>query len=202
MKEKIEKIEILSPSEFKKASKLIKEAKENAKYEYGCIMAVVDQKVQRPGLNIAHLYKPEDDRYGIESEQHCTLLYGLHADIDEKEVVKFLACLKMPTIELIGIGIFSNPEFDVVKYDVVSPLLTIGNELTTKLFPFTSNFPDYKPHLTIAYMLPGTGGEYAKTFDEPIPLPVTAWIYSQANGKKIEIDANGSALVLREARDE
>ena len=38
-KNKIEKLEILTPSEFKKASKLIKEAKENAKYEYGCIMA-------------------------------------------------------------------------------------------------------------------------------------------------------------------
>ena len=99
-KNKIEKLEILTPSEFKKASKLIKEAKENAKYEYGCIMARVDQQVQRPGLNVAHLYKPEDDRYGIESEQHVTLLYGSHADIPEIDVVRFLISLKMPTIAL------------------------------------------------------------------------------------------------------
>ena len=55
-------------------------------------------------------------------------------------------------------------------------------------------------------MLPGTGAEYAKVFQEPIQLPVTAWIYSQANGRKIEISEDGvfgsKIIVLREARND
>lgn len=202
MKDKIEKIEILSPLEFKKASKLIKEAKENAKYEYGCIMARVDQQVQRPGLNVAHLYKPEDDRYGIESEQHVTLLYGTLPSVKEEDVLSFLKLIKMPTIFLTGISLFSNLEFDVVKYDVDCKELHLLNNLCKLQFEYFSTFPTYIPHLTIAYMLPGTGAEYIRTFDEPIPLQISAWTYSQADGRKIEVDNKGKIVLLRDSRIE
>ena len=191
---------ILDRNEFRKQYReskhlMIKEGKE-AKYEYGCIMAKIDQQIQRPGLNIAHLYKPEDDRYGIEENQHITLLYGIESYVEEAEVIDFLLCLKMPYVSLTGISIFSNPEFDVVKYSVESPILISQNRLTTKLFPYTSNFPNYVPHLTISYMLPGTGSKYVRTFDELIILPVTSWIYSMANGRKIEVTSDNELIFL------
>ncbi len=50
---------------------------------------------------------------------------------------------------------------DVLKFDIKGENL---HETNTDLqqYPFTSNFPDYHPHMTIAYLKPGSGKRYAK----------------------------------------
>lgn len=195
---------ILNPFEFrimnKNNIKSINE-KRDGNYTYGCIMACVDKEIQRPGLNMANIYYGEDNDKGIEDEQHVTLLFGIHSDVNYDDVIMFLQNIKMPLLQLTGISTFNNPEFDVVKYDVKCPEFHLYNKLIQLQFPFTSNFPDYVPHMTIAYMNPGTGNQYKKQFKENIVLPVSKWIYSESNKKKTAIYPDGKVIVIREAQE-
>ena len=58
-----------------------------------------------------------------------------------------------------GIDCFFNKDYDVLKMDVRSNKLNELNELC-KTLPHTSTYPDYKPHITIAYLLKGNGSKY------------------------------------------
>ena len=49
-------------------------------------------------------------------------------------------------------SLFENPKYDVLKFDVISPLLNKINKKLTKELPYTSDFPDYHAHCTIAYI--------------------------------------------------
>lgn len=193
--------DILTPFEFRtmyrNSHRLLKE-KKDASYSYGCIMACIDGEVERPGINMANLFEGPDGDKGIEDEQHVTLLYGLHEEVFYDDVIMFLKNIKMPLIQLTGISLFNNPEFDVVKFDVKCEEFHLYNKLIQLQFPFTSNFPEYKPHMTIAYMQPGTGNEYIKSFDECLVSPVTKWIYSEPNKRKTAIYPDGKVIVLRE----
>jgi 2'-5' RNA ligase len=68
--------------------------------------------------------------------------------------------LKPIEIKISGISLFKNPDFDVVKFDVVkSETLSKANELMKEL-PNTSTFPEYHPHITIAYLTKDSGEKY------------------------------------------
>ena len=96
------------------------------------------------------------------------------------------------------ISSFNNEEFDVLKWDVESEDLNLYNKIVTLMFPFTSKFPDYHAHCTIAYLNPGTAKKYSKDIDETIELPILKWVYSRADGKKISVDGKGEVLNIRE----
>ena len=63
-------------------------------------------------------------------------------------------------MEISGISLFENPEFDVVKLEVnkTPKLEEIYKNLSE--FPNSNQFPDYKPHITIAYVKKGLGQKY------------------------------------------
>lgn len=88
-------------------------------------------------------------------------------------------------IEVSNISLFdTNPEYEVLKFEAFNPdLFRINAQL--KEFPHTSNFPDYKAHLTIAYLKKGTGKKYVAMFrDAKHILIPTAFLYSTPSGKK------------------
>lgn len=196
-------INILNPFEFKtmyrNSIKHLNE-KKGASYSYGCIMACIDHEIERPALNQDNLFLGEDGDKGIEDEQHVTLLYGTHEEVMYEDVIMFLKNIKMPLIQLTGISLFNNPEFDVVKFDVTCPEFHLYNKLIKLQFPFTSTFPEYVPHMTIAYMQPKTGEEYVQQFEECLVAPVTRWIYSEPNKRKTAVYPDGRVIVLREAQ--
>jgi hypothetical protein len=39
-----------------------------------------------------------------------------------------------------------------------------------KKFPFTSDYPDYHPHITLAFVKPGKGKKYELKFEEPLEV--------------------------------
>ena len=167
------------------------ESKSGKLYRYGCVMVYLD--IPNWENIVSHidqedLYKPEVKRFGLETDPHVTILYGLHSDVNDEDVINVFKDISSNDIVLNvdGIGIFENPEFDVIKMNVKSDTLNILNEELKKL-PHTSDYPDYKPHITIAYLLPGTGKKYIESDYKYTFNQVKKIIYSKANGEKIEI---------------
>ncbi len=163
-------------------------------HKFGCIMGYIEDAMPEIEVDESKLYNPFT--HGIETEPHVTMLYGILPDVDPEEVFEFLRCLKMPKIKLSEISLFENDEFDVVKYDVESEELFTMNKLCTMLFPFENKFPEYHPHVTIAYMLPGEGKSYVEKFDNPKERDIAYWIYSLADGTKYRILSSGDVSQL------
>jgi len=170
------------------------EAKSGKLYQYGCVMAylnIPDWESLTSYIDEEDLYKPENKRFGLETEPHLTVLYGLHSDVNDEDVLNVFKGVKSSDIQLdiLGIDIFENKQFDVVKMNVKSETLNHLNAELRKL-PHTSDYPDYKPHITIAYLLPGMGKKYIEPDYKFKFNQVKKVIYSKANGQKIEMEIN------------
>lgn len=121
-------------------------------HRFSCVMADFPQPqtiVNWSKKNIPKccLYEPEG---GIDLIPHVTLLYGLHTN-EAKDVQCLLKKIKPFRIKLGKISKFTGDRFDVLKIEVEgSDLYTINKLLKT--LPYTSNFPKYVPHCTLAYV--------------------------------------------------
>jgi hypothetical protein len=157
---------------------------ENKKYPYGCAML----HFNFPEMKIFHERIAGDDlaNDGIETEPHVTILYGLHSDeIDDNDVIH--TCTSgVASVLLHNISCFENKDYDVLKFDVRSSFLHGMNEELSKL-PHTTDFPDYHPHCTIAYLKPGKGKKYMEEFGErSFEVFPTKVVYSKPDGTKIQ----------------
>lgn len=171
---------------------LITEAeKKDHKHEYGCLMVFLDVneeswKELQDMIDENDLYTEEGDTsYGREDEPHVTILYGLHEEIEDKDIEVDIEAIKEPKISFKNISSFNNDKFDVLKFDVDSKDLTKLNK-KFKEYPFTSNFPDYHPHCTIAYLKPGKAADYIKKAKELVDMEMepSKIVYSKADGSK------------------
>jgi 2'-5' RNA ligase len=161
-------------------------------YSYGCAMIYFDApeifKVQ-DAIDPKDLYEEEGDRtYGFEDEPHTTLLYGLHTDEieNDQDVMNVCVSIEVGPIKLHNISLFKNEKYEVLKFDAENENLHKINKALTDKFPFSTDFPDYHPHATVAYLKPGTGDEYVKSFKdievEAIPESI---VYSKPDGEKV-----------------
>lgn len=173
---------------------LINEGKET--YDYGCSMIYFDF----PKMDEIHSMIDEDDiytedgdsSYGLETEPHATLLYGLHSDeIEDKDVLDASTKPGIPNeLKLHNASCFNNDKYDVLKFDVDNDHLHKINGELTKL-PHTTDYPDYHPHSTIAYLKKGTGEKYtSKLKDSWYTVNPSKIVYSKPNGDKIEKSLN------------
>jgi 2'-5' RNA ligase len=94
------------------------------------------------------------------ANRHVTLRYGITDPAVTKEDVDFLlSFIAEPPAELLvkGINTFQYPEFDVLKLDVATEtnqwLYDASNLLG--MLPGVNTFPDYVPHVTLAYIKKG-----------------------------------------------
>lgn len=80
---------------------------------------------------------------------------------------------------------FNNPKFEVLKFDVESEDLHKLNKKFTK-FPFTSDYPEYHPHCTIAYVKKDKAKKYIDKLNDfaDIKFKSVKVVYSKANGEK------------------
>lgn len=166
-------------------------------HDYGCTMLHfnVPKKAWdefQSMIDDEDIYEVEGDRgYGREDEPHVTLLYGLHTNIPDKTIEDISKEIEIVELKLKKISIFdTHDKFDVVKFDIIGDskkALSKMNKEYVKL-PHTTDYPDYHPHTTIAYVKSGTGKKYAKTLsdDEAIIVKPTAVTYSKADGSKIK----------------
>ncbi len=179
--------------EFKRMQKLAGLlVEEKQKYDFGCVMLYFNF----PQMNKIHdaidpkdIYTQEGDRsFGLEDEPHCTLLYGLHDGVSTKDIQTTLDKYTYSPIKAHNISTFQNPDYDVLKFDIKGKNLHETNKDLQK-FPFTTDYPDYHPHMTIAYLKPNTGEKYVKMLkDQDFDLLPQYVMYSKPNGDKDKIN--------------
>ena len=165
---------------------LLKEA-----YDYGCIMAYPDKnaasKIFEFGKSIISekiLYVEEhsSDSYGREKDIHTTIKYGLVKSYTEEQIRKLLRQVTPFNIQLRGLSIFENDNFDVVKFDVDSSELQKLNEIFNKL-PNHDEYPNYHPHITLAYVKKGSGKQFIKNNNKHAKIPIKTIVYSDRGNK-------------------
>jgi len=169
----------------------ILELKSGTMYEYGCLMLYVDipnwSELTKDILE-EDLFEKDNERYGIETEPHITILYGVHSDVPDEKVENLFKGIDKGDfdIKVISKNCFFNKDYDVLKLDISSEKLNQLNKLG-KTLPHTDTYPTYKPHMTIAYLKKGEGSKYVnETYTLDINK-IDKIVYSKPNGEKIDI---------------
>lgn len=132
----------------------------------------------------------EDSTFGLEVEPHVTLLYGLHNTVGLDKVEPIVSDPTYTQVKAHNPSLFENDKYDVLKFDIEGEQLT---EINSKLkqFPFTSDFPDYHPHMTIAYIKKGMGKKYVDELKgKSYQISPSHAVYSMPNGEKHKIEIN------------
>ncbi|HEY1190588.1 MAG TPA: phage portal protein, partial [Gemmata sp.] len=136
------------------------------------------------------LYR-DDSEYGRETEPHVTVLYGLETG-DVGPVKAVMADAGRATVTLGRVGVFSREDkpFDVVFAEVHSPDLVKLNKVLSGL-PHRNDYPEYHPHMTIAYVDKGHGSRFEGR-EEFVGLLFTAdaITFSSNSGRRTSIPLN------------
>lgn len=178
--------------------KTIREAllkKQKRVYEYGCVMVGLNT-ITKEWNKIQNLIDEDDiyfgdgkeGGYGRELDPHITILFGIHDNVEDKDVELLINDINKPELTLNNVSLFENELFDVLKFDIESLDL---HELNKKFksLPHTTDFPNYHPHTTICYCKKSQAQKYIKTLNDyikNIDLDVTVKniLYSKPDGTK------------------
>lgn len=114
------------------------------------------------------LYIGEDGDNGVELESHVTLAPCLDNDISIEELKKHLLPLNKYQILLNNISMFNNELYDVLKCDVQCDFLHNTNQKLKTMYQMHTEYSDYHPHLTIAYLKKGIGEKFIKDILSPL----------------------------------
>lgn len=131
----------------------------------GCIMLDLDGSPIQMAINDNDLFfTSHPERFWIKGfvaghTPHVTLLYGLlkSGNTEYRQYVdKVLEGWKIETVSVDHVGYFESPYPDEPYYCIVAHL-NISNTLKAghnrlQLLPHINTFPDYKAHITIAYV--------------------------------------------------
>ena len=166
--------------------------KETVTQSKNCAMLYFDF----PAMATLHqAIRPEDiftvesnEMYGFETEPHCTLLYGLQPEVTVDQVAKKLEGIKFGECKAYNLSLFENEDYDVLKFDMEGDNLHNANKALTEL-PYSTDYPDYMPHMTVAYLKPGKGAEYLRILNsQEHSLKPLHIVYSMTDGSKQKID--------------
>lgn len=155
--------------------------------EYACLMmgaAIPDWNKKISIVKEEDLYKEGDD-FGYEKEPHVTIVYGLHDDeIFLRDFLRYVEDLFPIEVTITTIGVFDKGnDYDVVKYDVPLTEDLLDYRKFFMSWPNTQTFPDYHPHMTIAYVKKGEGKKYAQKV-KPFKVLFNTAIYSTPTEEK------------------
>lgn len=156
--------------------------------------------VEFPLMNVLHDFINKEDLYpdiewaegGLETEPHITLLGGVDPNVSTEDVKGILDDFTFSKILIEEVSIFENEDYDVLKFKATSSLLEEVNENLKKL-NHKSPYPEFNPHVTIAYLQKGKGEMYSKIFQklkfEIKPVEVN-FSFNPENKDSIDIKKN------------
>lgn len=138
-------------------------------HSYGCVMAPLAPTLSDEVLDLRHWIDDDDlAGDGYDDYPHVTVRYGLTDTGDGVRAVLATLCRAEPPIPItLGpCGVFAKDECDVLYLSVEAPALTRLHHLVGTLTPCAPNsYPTYTPHVTIAYLKPGTAAKYLSVCD-------------------------------------
>ena len=150
-------------------------------HDRGCLMLEVTDVPEIRDLQYkipqVELYHPDESRYGLEEDQHITILYGLDPSISTQLLItdQLPKIRDYKLIQTRGISLFENEDCDVLKVDVYNPLLNWAFQYLSNTFPNDNSHPEYHGHITVAYLKSGYGQQYIdKNFRKAI-TPTNYW---------------------------
>lgn len=114
------------------------------------------------------LYIKEDGDNGIELDTHVTLAPCLDNNTNLEELKQYLLPLSKYTILLNNISTFDNELYDVLKCDVQCDFLHNTNHILKSIYPMHTEYEEYHPHLTIAYLNKGVCDKFKKDILTPL----------------------------------
>lgn len=121
----------------------------------------------------------DDDYKSLETEQHTTILYGLRDDVSIDNIKKLVLPLENYETICYGLSLFENEKFDVLKMTAHNDSLFKTNEKIRNNCEYKNDYPDYKPHITIAYLKSGVGKKYLeKKFKKKIIMKPLKFVLS------------------------
>jgi 2'-5' RNA ligase len=147
-----------------------------------CVMLNVSDELKAlQSLLVSHLSKDDLDAKGVEDEPHITIRFGLHTQ-DADSMIGFANLIQPIRFTVNGVASFSSKEYDVLFLTVESPELVRFNELLGKL-PNTQTHPKYVPHLTLAYVKPGTASACIAKLPkfDPVESVSNSFVFSNAD---------------------
>ncbi len=158
-------------------------------HKFSCVLVPLD-KIAAKVLSWSKKHIQEKDLYvpegGRDTETHVTALYGLHttSSDDAKPIIEKF---KPFDVTLGKISKFTTEKYDVIKIEVESSELRKMNAALKKL-PYTSKYPKYVAHCTIAYVKPGSCDKLlgSKDFDGN-KVKVDKVTFSASSGKKTSL---------------
>lgn len=132
---------------------------------------------------------------GREETPHITVKYGLHTN-DAEDVRFVVDGFGVVVVRLGSVSIFPASESgkdDVVKVDVDGDDLRKLNALVASSLETTDAHPKYQPHITLAYVKPGTGKKYiGKSGLEGQQVSFSRLVFSDHDGRTTELNLMGS----------
>jgi 2'-5' RNA ligase len=175
-----------------------------ADYDYASTQVNLDADVAKKMMDWGKENIPDDDLYdedgtqGREDKPHITILYGLVED-DPQPVIDLLQGKSAPKATLGKVSLFSKDEYDVVKVEVTSDDLAAFQKILWDGIEHESDYPEYKPHITIAYVQSGSGSQHSGATDfEGTELTFDTVIFSPSDddAERTSISLKGIAASL------
>ena len=124
---------------------------------------------------------------GLETEPHVTVAPCPRNNVNPDNLRQFLQPLEKYKLEAIQLNVFENEEFDVLHFPVESDALRSTYNGFAENYKVGGKYPDYNPHITVAYLKKGKGREYTKLkFPSPLTLEPIDFVFSHLVDKKRE----------------
>jgi 2'-5' RNA ligase len=164
----------------------------NRSYSYSSVQVNMPENLATEIINWSTKNIPDDilTGDGRENEIHITCKYGLlsHDPYELRDCIRNFGPIEVTLGE---ISIFEN-DMDVIKIEVESPKLCKLNKIITNNFDCKkSDFGDFIPHLTLAYVKAGWGKKYVgnKTFSGR-KIKFNSVVFSGNDNRKTELPLN------------
>lgn len=176
--ERVRHDEFTKPEQMKPQ---ITKSRNEGDYEYGCVFVDFNQEtlnrkldeIKKP-IPAAHVYRPDDPRFGYEDEPHVTALYGLleleapdytggFGELLLRELYFELSPLPREGVwcSLQSLDFFECPDYDVLHIKVYSEQIKRLDGYLREKYEYHNPYP-FNPHLTLAYLLPGSGRRFVQ----------------------------------------